>query len=330
MSANELRRLCFEFFPDSADFEAFLLDYFPDVHRETSQAMLRSARMNVLLERHGAAAVWQALRAAHPHTHSPLPGTGDPPAGLDPHAVGEIAAVGSPPAPSQRQRQRITVAAALSVGLTAALLASRGPSWLRHPPQGAIGRAAGPQQKGAPPGPPPAQTADPPPARGAPSTSGAKSPILLGNSGSITINYFSAPAPAAPAPGPKSVAAPGPTPGPRPAGPPTAGPASRTAIDCKAAPCRAPLPRALPATSLGPAPSSHLWLPTTPSRTDGQAASVGTAPVALYRRPAFWGAIGGGAGVLIATIVIAAVAWGNGNALEPGLQTLVPAGGLTP
>lgn len=322
MSANELRRLCFKLLPTNADFEAFLIDRFADVQRETSPAMLRSARMNVLLQRHGVAAVWHALRAAFPrelascqgdcamhptHEEAAALGLVDTPAYLDAPTAGELGATAAPSRSVQRPHRRVVLWLAVGLGLPMGLLAGRLQPSLWPTRDGAAGRAASPPQRPEPAAAPTlrstAQAAGPV----AVSTAGAKSPVLIGNRGPITIIYGSPPA-ATRAPG--ATAKPG-----RPSGPDSGTPSSTQpsveqgtapAAGCKLGPCP-PTRRSLTGTSASEPPLTRLWLPQDVPRPDGVAGLPAPAKIALYRRPLFWGALGGGMAAVVTVIVVAAV-----------------------
>jgi len=66
ISSARLRELIFQVLPLDVDLDSFLLDYFPDVKRQTTMGMLRVAKIDLLMERHGVDAVFIRLRDVHP------------------------------------------------------------------------------------------------------------------------------------------------------------------------------------------------------------------------------------------------------------------------
>lgn len=79
LSTASLRELIFQVLRGDAALDSFLLDYFPDVKRDTTAGMLRTAKIDLLMERHGVDLVFETLRSAFPEkvarhgAHAPLP-----------------------------------------------------------------------------------------------------------------------------------------------------------------------------------------------------------------------------------------------------------------
>ncbi len=61
MTSAQVRKLLTDRLPTDADFDAFCIDTFPDSHRRFTGGMDRTARINLLLELHGAQALSSAL-----------------------------------------------------------------------------------------------------------------------------------------------------------------------------------------------------------------------------------------------------------------------------
>lgn len=61
MTSAQVRKLRTDRLPTEADFDAFCIDTYPDSHRRFTGGMDRTARINLLLELHGAQALSSAL-----------------------------------------------------------------------------------------------------------------------------------------------------------------------------------------------------------------------------------------------------------------------------
>lgn len=325
MTAHELRRICLRILPTTAEFEAFLLDYFPDVHRETSDRMLRSARMNVLLQCHGVSAVWQALQTAFPseplisaqrNEAPPADGTlaarGGVQEGADPPAAGELTSrCRQLWVRSGNRRLRLALAATLALcGIGAGFAVRTLPRHLGSSRGNVLIGAAMPDAAPAP-APPASHSVNTASPQAKVSTHGNQAPVIVGNTGRITIYYSPVPAapksPAAPAKPAQSSGSESQAP------PPPRAPGTGTGRPSACSGCIDVAPRAAGRPA---APSSAPVLQAGRG-VDAPPAALRSQSVALYRRPAFWAVLGAGSAAAVAGAILAVVFSSQASAPNP-------------